>query len=245
MAGLLGGLCRPLGLVLAVPIAIEAARGLRLPLARRLGPAADGADAGGAAGPDSPATAPVPAELLRRLIAVVAPLAGAGIYLLWSAAEYGDGLAPLTMQRDAARHGSTENPVAVVLDAAKGAFNGELGTALHVPWLLLAVAALVVMARALPVSYVLWSTLVLGAVLTGSNLDSSERYLYGAFPFLLIAALVTVRREIWTVVITISAAAMTVYATLAFLLRCQRCCTRPRVYVQVLVGYVRGDPKPT
>ncbi|EFC79985.1 hypothetical protein FrEUN1fDRAFT_6910, partial [Parafrankia sp. EUN1f] len=157
-------------------------------------------------------------ELAGRLGAVVAPLAGAGIYLLWSASAHGDGLAPLTMQRDAARHGSGANPLSTIIDAARGATNGELGTALHVPWLLLAVLALVVMFRRLPVSYPVWSTLVLLAIVTGSNLDSSERYLYGAFPFLLVAALATARREVWTFVITVSAAAMTVYATLAFTL---------------------------
>ncbi|MEX5707471.1 mannosyltransferase family protein [Parafrankia sp. FMc6] len=228
VAGLLGGLCRPLGLLLAVPVAIEAARGLPLPLARRLGappPNRLGAPQPDRLGPAEPEDLGAPSapraaarEALARLCAVAAPVAGAGIYLLWSAAIHGDGLAPLTMQRDAARHGSTANPLLTVIDAAKGALHGELGTALHVPWLLLALVALVVMARALPVSYSVWSALVLAAVLTGSNLDSSERYLYGAFPFLLVAALVTARREVWMLVITVSTAAMTVYATLAFTL---------------------------
>ncbi|WP_242423603.1 mannosyltransferase family protein [Frankia sp. EI5c] len=213
-AGLLGGLCRPLGLLLVVPVAIEAARGLPLPVIRqRLGAA--GAPGLGARPPVGPGGA---RDLLGRLGAVLAPVLGAGSYLAWSASAHGDGLAPLTMQRDAARHGSTANPLSTVLDAARGAVHGEVGTALHVPWLLLAAVALVVMFRTLPVSYALWSTLVFAAVLTGSNLDSSERYLYGAFPFLLVAAAVTARRELWTFVITVSAAAMTVYATLAFTL---------------------------
>ena len=208
-AGLLGGLCRPLGMLLAVPVAVEAARGLRRPAAP-----------GGPRAPDG-------AELVRRVGAVLAPLAGAGIYLAWSAAVFGDGFAPLTLQRDAARHGSTQNPVAVLLDAAGGTFRGELGTGLHVPWLLLAAAGLVAMARRLPGSYTAWCGLVLAAILTGSNLDSAERYLYGAFPFLLVAALATGaegrrhrrgRRLVWPVVLTCSTAAMTVYATLAFAL---------------------------
>jgi hypothetical protein len=206
-AGLLGGLCRPLGMLLAVPVAVEAARGLRRPEAPGGPRAVDGA------------------ELALRAGAVLAPLAGAGIYLAWSAATFGDGLAPLTLQRDAARHGSTQNPVDVLVDAAGGTFRGELGTGLHVPWLLLAAAGLVVAARRLPASYTAWSGLVLAAILTGSNLDSAERYLYGAFPFLLVAALATGagqtrpgRRLVWPVVLTCSTAAMTVYATLAFAL---------------------------
>ena len=239
VAALLSGLCRPLGLLLAVPIAVEAARGLPLPLARRLGPPpgtqpdaqpgqpADQAAARSPAGAATRAAGRAPAaaagqipssELLRRLAAVVAAPVGAGIYLLWSAIQFGDGLAPLTMQRDAERHGSTSNPIAVMVDAARGAFDGEVGTAMHVPWLLLAFAGLVVMARRLPVSYFLWCLLVLAVVLTGSNLDSSERYLFGAFPFLLVAALVTSHREVWMLVLTVSTALLTVYATLAFTL---------------------------
>lgn len=153
-----------------------------------------------------------------QVAAVLAPLVGAGIYVAWSAHTYGDGFAPFTMQRDAARHGATSNPLAVLWHAASGAFHGELGTALHVPWILLAVVGLVVMYRRLPFSYALWSTLVLVAVLTGSNLDSGERYLYGAFPFLLVAALVTARREIFTATLVAATTAMTLYATLAFTL---------------------------
>ncbi|SNQ45531.1 conserved membrane hypothetical protein [Frankia canadensis] len=207
-AGLLSGLCRPLGILLAVPVALEAARGLPWPGLRRLG-----------APPTAVAAARTGApEIVRRLAAIVAPLAGAGIYVLWSAHTYGDGLAPFTLQRDAARHGSTGNPLAVLWHATRGAFHGELGTGLHVPWLLLALAGLVVMARRLPVSYTGWTALVLAAVLTGSNLDSAERYLYGAFPFLLVAALLTARREIFTAALVASTAAMTLYATLAFTL---------------------------
>jgi hypothetical protein len=191
VAGLLSGLCRPLGLLLVAPMAIEAARGAR------------------GAGPRG---------WLARLAAAVGPAAGAGIYLAWSAATYHDGLAPLTMQRDAARHGATGNPVSVVWHAATGALHGNVGTSLHVPWLLLAIAGLVVMARRLPVSYTAWCGLILLTVLTGSNLDSTERYLLGAFPFLFVAALVAGHRTVWPLVLTASTATMTVYATLAFTL---------------------------
>ncbi|WP_248840345.1 glycosyltransferase family protein [Frankia sp. AgKG'84/4] len=206
-AGLLSGLCRPLGVLLAVPVAVEAARGLPWPLLRRLGPAPTPGRARRGA-----------VEAARRLVAIAAPLAGAALYVLWSSHTYGDGFAPFTIQRDAARHGSTANPVSVLWHAARGTFSGQLGTGLHVPWLLLAVLGLVVMARRLAVSYPLWCALVLAAVLTGSNLDSAERYLYGAFPFLLVAALVTARREVFTAVLVASTAAMTLYATLAFTL---------------------------
>jgi hypothetical protein len=122
------------------------------------------------------------------------------------------------MQRDAARHGATGNPLAVLWHAASGSLHGNLGTSLHVPWLLLAVVGLVVMARCLPASYTAWAALVMLTVLTGSNLDSSERYLLGTFPFLFVAASVTANRTVWPFVLAASTAMMTVYATLAFTL---------------------------
>jgi hypothetical protein len=191
VAGLLSGLCRPLGLLLVAPLAIEAVRGPR---------------------------SASPRWWLPRLAAVGAPAAGAGVYIGWSASKYHDGLAPLTMQRDAARHGATGNPLSVLWDATRGTLHGELGTGLHVPWLLLALLALVLMARLLPASYAVWCGLVLLTVLTGSNLDSSERYLFGAFPFVLVAALALGRRTIWPFALTVSVTVMTVYATLAFTL---------------------------
>jgi hypothetical protein len=122
------------------------------------------------------------------------------------------------MQRDAARHGATGNPLEVLWHAASGGLHGNIGTSLHVPWLLLAVLGVVVMARRLPASYATWCGLILLTVLTGSNLDSSERYLLGAFPLLFVAALVTGHRTVWPFVLTVSTAMMTVYATLAFTL---------------------------
>ncbi|WP_241841921.1 hypothetical protein [Pseudofrankia sp. BMG5.36] len=191
LAGLLSGLCRPLGLLLVAPMAIEAARGPR---------------------------SASPRWWLPRLGAVVAPAAGAAIYVAWSAATYHDGLAPLTMQRDAARHGAAGNPLSVLWDAAQGTIHGEVGTGLHVPWLLVALVALVLMTRLLPASYSVWCALVLLTVFTGSNLDSSERYVFGAFPFVLVAALALGRRTVWPFALAASATLMTVYATLAFTL---------------------------
>jgi hypothetical protein len=157
-------------------------------------------------------------DLLGRVAAVLAPATGVGSYLAYTAVTFGNGLAPLTMQRDAARHGSTSNPLAVLVDAVRGTFSGNLGTGTHVPWLLLAAVGLVVMARRLPASYTAWCGLVLAVILTGSNLDSSERYLYGTFPFLMVVALVTARRTVWWLVLSCSTAAMATYATLAFTL---------------------------
>ncbi|HMA46792.1 MAG TPA: hypothetical protein VKP11_06290 [Frankiaceae bacterium] len=190
-AGLLAGLCRPVGVLLAAPAAVEAARGIR------------GASAG---------------QRLRRVPAVLAAPAGVAAYLLWVGAVHGDPWLPLRLQRAAAAHGATTDPLRVVLDAARGTLHGRLGTGLHVPWLLVCVVLVVVMARRLPASYTVWSALTLAAVLSGSNLDSLERYAFGAFPFVLVAAVLLRRRTSWWLALVASTALLAGYATLAFLL---------------------------
>ncbi|WP_131786214.1 mannosyltransferase family protein [Protofrankia symbiont of Coriaria ruscifolia] len=188
--GLFAGLCRPVGILLIAPVALEAARGI---------------------------TAAGATDRLRRAVAVMAPAAGLGGYLLWARIAYGDALAPIRLQRQQSLHGSSSNPAEVIWNAARGISHGEVGTALHVPWLMLVIALLVVMIRTLPASYPVWAALTVAAVLTGSNLDSSERYAYGAFPFLFVAAAVTLHDEMFRIVLTACAAMMVVYASLAFL----------------------------
>jgi hypothetical protein len=184
-AGLLLGLCRPVGVLFAVPAAVEARR----------------AGAGGRAG---------------RVLAALAPVVGCGLYLGYLGWRFGDGLRPIREQGRSDLHGPASDPVANVVDAARGTFTGELGTGLHVPWLLGFLALLVVVARRLPASYSWWCAATLAATLTGSNLDSLERYGFGAFPFLLAAALV-IRRGWEPLVYVGSAVLLTVYAALAFL----------------------------
>jgi hypothetical protein len=190
LAGLLAGLCRPLGVLLVAAVAVEAWRGFT--------------------------QSPRP-EQVRRAVATAAPALGVLAYLLWVQVAYGDGLKPFRLQRSAALHGASKNPARVLWDATSGTFHGHVGTGLHVPWLLVSVVLLVVMARRLPASYAVWGALTLVAILTGSNLDSSERYLYGVFPFLMIAADLVRRRETWWLVLAGSSTLMSLYALLAFL----------------------------
>ena len=191
-AGVLAGLCRPIGLLLVVPAAIEVWRDRRLPGTRR-----------------------VP-RALSRALAVAGPVLGCGAYLAWAGAEFADPLQPLRSQTDAAHHG-IGNPVRVVLDAVDGLFHSRVGTGLHVPWLVLFVALLVIMATRLPASYTAWSAAVLAATLLGSNLDSSERYLWSAFPFVVTVAILCRRRDVERAVLTCSTALLVIYSSLAFL----------------------------
>ena len=64
----------------------------------------------------------------------------------------------------------------------------HVGTALHVPWVLLALAMLVVCWRRLPAPYTLFAAAVLAVAVAGANLDSFERYALSAFPLSIAAA---------------------------------------------------------
>ena len=72
----------------------------------------------------------------------------------------------------------------------------HLGSALHIPWVLLSVALLVVAFRRLPLSYAAFATAVLAVSVTSSNLDSFERYALGAFPLVIAASTLTARRGV-------------------------------------------------
>ena len=92
-----------------------------------------------------------------------------------------------------------------------------MGTALHVPWVLLALALLVVCWRRLPASYTLFAAAVLTVALAGSNLDSFERYALSAFPLTVAAALVLVNPRSSGPCWPCWPAALAGYALLAFL----------------------------
>ncbi|MDQ1397710.1 MAG: hypothetical protein QOG64_2969, partial [Acidimicrobiaceae bacterium] len=82
--GLAAGLARPVGLLLMVPALVEAGRGWR------------GCRTG---------------ERLARLAAVVAPAAGAGLFLLWVWRRFGDAMLPFRVQQVEGLRGRTVNPV--------------------------------------------------------------------------------------------------------------------------------------
>jgi hypothetical protein len=89
--GLLAGLCRPVGLLLAVPVAIEVVRTWR------------GATTRGRVG---------------GMAALVSPLVGTGIFLAWVGATRGDALLPLRVQQNPTLRGGFEDPVSALVDAA-------------------------------------------------------------------------------------------------------------------------------
>jgi hypothetical protein len=190
-AGLLAGLCRPLGVLLVLPALIGAARDLRH--AR-------------------------PGERVRRAVAVVAPGAGGLVYLGWSWVAYGDPMRPLRLQQEHDRRGGFENPVTRLADAARQLADGaDLGSGMHFPWAVGFLVLLVVCFRRWPASYGAYAAAVLLVALSASNLDSLERYGLSAFP--LVLALAGLLRAGWLerLALALAASGLIIYATLAFL----------------------------
>ncbi len=188
--GVAAGLTRPLGALLFLPAAVEALRGLR------------------SAGPG---------ERVGRAAAVIGPVAGTGAFLGWVGWRYGNGLTPLRLQEEGVHHGRLVDPlVTLAHDASYLAHGHHLGEGLHLPWVLLAVALLVVTFRTWPASYGVFATAVLAVALAGSNLDSFERYALSAFPLVLAGATLTSGHRVWRLVLVLSGAGLVGYALLAF-----------------------------
>lgn len=192
LAGLLAGLTRPVGILLVVPAAIEAARRLRAVPGR---------------------------EQALRALAVVAPLAGAGSFLVWVGARFGDALLPLHVQDRAYLRGGFVDPVTSVVRSTAGTLAGHGGlNAVHLPWVVVLIALTVVACRRWPAAYGAWAVASLVLALSARNLGSFERYGFGAVPVTLALASITARPWAERAVIAVSAATMAAYAMLAFLL---------------------------
>lgn len=191
VAGFLAGLCRPVGVLLVVPAAVEAMRGWR------------DASAG---------------SRVARVVSVVAPAAGAASYLAWVGVEFGDFWKPISLQSQATLRGGFQDPLTRTVDAFGDLFGGDrFGSGLHVVWAIGFALLLVVLIRRFPASYSLYggATLLLG--LSAQNLDSLERYCWSTFPFLLAVAAVTDRDEVERGAYVLAAAGLVGYTLLAFL----------------------------
>lgn len=189
IAGFLAGLTRPFGALLAPAAAIELWRSVRA--GRR--PIASGA------------------------VAVVAPLAGAGVFLAWVGARYGDWLAPLHLQERRVARGGFQDPVSSLATSARELVHGShVGTGLHFVWAVVFVALLVVVARRLPASYTVFAGIGVLVVLSAHNLDSMERYGLSLFPLVVAAALLTTRERARDATFAACAAGLLAYSVLTF-----------------------------
>jgi len=157
------------------------------------------------------------AERVGGLAAVAAPFVGVLAFGAWAKHTVGDWWAPLRVQLQSSHHGGLADPFSTLYHDADGVLHGHVGTALHVPWVLLALALLVVCWRRLPASYTLFAAAVLAMALAGTNLDSFERYALSAFPLTVAAALVLTNAQVERVVLVLLAGGLVGYALLAFL----------------------------
>jgi hypothetical protein len=191
VAGFFAGLCRPVGVLLAVPAAVEAARGWR---------------------------AASTGSRVARVASVLAPAAGAATYLAWVGAEFGDFWKPISLQNQATLRGGFQDPLTRTIDAVGDLFGGDrFGSGLHIVWAVGFALLLVVLFRRFPASYSLYGAVTLLLGLSAQNLDSLERYCWSTFPFLLALAAVTDRDEVERGAYVLVTAALVGYATLAFL----------------------------
>ncbi len=188
--GLLAGATRPVGLLLVVPAVVEAG------LARR---------------------AWTGSRLAARAAAVLGPVVGFSAFLGWVGWRYGDALAPLKVQQQGNLRGGVTDPLVTFGHDASYLVHGRhIGSALHLPWAVLALVLVVVTLRRWPVAYGALAAAVLIVALTAANLDGFERYALSAFPLVLAGATLTSGPRVERVVLALAAGGMAVYAILAF-----------------------------
>jgi hypothetical protein len=156
-------------------------------------------------------------ERVAGLGAVAAPFVGLLVFLGWSKHTVNDWWAPLRVQLQNSHHGGLADPFVTLYDDAKGLLHHHVGTALHVPWVLLALAMLIVCWRRLPAPYTLFAAAALAVAVSGANLDSFERYALSAFPLSIAAALLLTQSQVERMVLTLLSAGLAGYAVLAFL----------------------------
>jgi len=160
VAGLVAGGTRPVGLLLVLPAAIEAARWWRV-----------------SGWP----------ERLRSVGAVAAPAVATGLWLWWAQPLSGQWSYPFTGQVDF--RGEAQNPLLRVVRGFGDLVGDEMfGDGLHIPFAVAFIVLVVVVFRTFPVSYGVFAAAVAVLALGADNLNSLERYMLNAFPVVLAVA---------------------------------------------------------
>jgi hypothetical protein len=189
-AGVLAGLTRPIGLLLMVPVLVEAVQNRRNLVAR---------------------------DIVARGAAVLAPFVGCFIYLSWAANRTSQFFEPLRTQEDPTRRGPLRFPVTNVIDVARDFASGDHDTAgLHLVSVTVCLVLLVVLARRWPLSYTLYAAAALGLELTARNLDSLERYMLSTVPFVFALADLADTDARERVVLVLAVAGLVAASALAF-----------------------------
>jgi Gpi18-like mannosyltransferase len=154
------GLTRPLGSLMAFPVAVEIWRERRDLNPRRWA----GATAALVAGP-----------------------VGSGVYVLWASLHFNDWLVPLTIQSEL--RGEPSSPPQRFVEGIGELFSDPLGDGVHVLFLIAFCGLTILVARWLPASYTALTVATLVIAMGAENLNSFERYGYNAFPLAIAAGL--------------------------------------------------------
>jgi len=147
-----------------------------------------------------------PVEHRQRLgsaVAVVAPLAGMAAFLVWSELAVSNFLLPLRVQTSAGLHGGLSDPATTSSTTPKGApppFRHRLARPVDPP----RPGAGRARSAPLPGELRVFAAGVVLAALSGTNLDSFERYALSAFPLVMAASTLTGRREVERAVLALS-----------------------------------------
>jgi hypothetical protein len=189
--GAAAGLSRPIGVALALPAAIEAARGLRAAPGR---------------------------EKAARAAAVLGPVAGLASFLAWVAVAFGDWRLPVRLQGSEELRGGFANPLARAWESLSGLAGDErFGDGLHAPWILVYAALVVVLLVRWPRCYGAYAGALLVVALAAEDIGSFERYGLSAFPLLLALATVVRPGRLEQAAFAASAGALVGFSTLVFL----------------------------
>jgi hypothetical protein len=192
VAGVLAGLARPTGILLAVPalvVWIIQERATSTPLDVR--------------------------TRATRLAMVAAPVAGGGLYLLWCEVAHGRWSLPFDVQDVPELRGHVVNPVATVFHAVTNLATGHLSNDGHELTVVITVVLLVLGARRWPVALTAWGVTSALTMFTAERLGSLERYSWGSVvPVMTLAAVGG--RSTHRVIPVVFGVALAVFATLAF-----------------------------
>ncbi len=222
LAGLLAGLTRPLGVLLAIPPAVLILQSIigRPPKHSSSGPPSR--ETG------QTATRSLGARSISALaLCALAPVAGGLSYLAWSWWRFGDFWLPLSLQTASSRRGGLSDPISTMKNDFNLLVHGHhIGTALHMPWLILAGSIAVIAFWKLPLPFSAFGAATIAVSASSSNLDSFERYALSALPLLVVGAILLKAKESRTsidsnqplyAVIAIFAASTFAYSLLAFM----------------------------
>lgn len=190
----LAALCRPTGILLALPALVEVV------LQWRAGPHRELRDHAG------------------QLAALLAVPAGTVTYLSWVGVAFGDFFKPYQEQLSRANRGGFADPFVTFARLASDLARGvHLGSSLHAPFAILCLALTIYLFFRLPASYGCYAAVTMLVAITAPNLDSLERYALACFPLAVALGCLTERRLAQWLVFSVAGALLAAVSLLAFL----------------------------